>query len=370
MHLVGYRCRRPSAVNPPRLSILLVCLAGCSCADVPPSLAGTCSADLERIATIEGDYAGRAGIGLVAQDYVLTVNNSDRASVHVFDRNGRYLRTFGGAGEGPGEFQSISDVRQLPDGRIVVFDQRALRVTYFTPAMSLEETHPLPVSLWPHGAQWDGEDGWYLTGRMVDRDHFGSPVVHINENGSVLRYFGENETETEGPLAGMMVNRAVALHPDHGLFTLKGNQYVVEHWTPDGSLGRTIEPDVDWFHWPPPWMEDGPTETAGRAVGDREPENAFLDMQFGERGHLWTLSQVTPPNWRDGLSDGRIIDYAAWTDNVVHVLDITRGREICTVRLEDIFVFGGFAGPGILKTYEEGSLGRPTVTFWRLTIQP
>lgn len=348
---------------------LLIGLLTASCGQGPPGVTATCAFDMQRIARIRGDYAGRAGLGLVTDDRILTVNNSDRSSIHVFDREGSYLRTIGGEGQGPGEFQAIGALRELPDGRIAVFDSRALHVSYYTPELIIQGTHRLPVSIWPHGAVWDPSGGWYLAGRMPNRDHFGSPAVRVTEDGSVLTYFGQNETEKEGHLAGMVVPRSIAFHPDHGLFTLKSNQYVLENWTIDGALARTVSLDVEWFQWPPPWIEDLPEETErGVNIADREPENAFLDIQFGADGHLWTLAQVTPLTWREGLSAGRVIDYAAWTDNVIHILDLTAGGDVCTVRIEDVYIFAGFAGRGILKSVEEDRVGQPTVTFWELTI--
>ncbi len=50
-----------------------------------------------------------------------------RSSVRHYDRNGRLVRAIGRQGAGPGEYQGVvSAVRELPDGRILIADQRGI----------------------------------------------------------------------------------------------------------------------------------------------------------------------------------------------------------------------------------------------------
>jgi len=62
------------------------------------------------------------------------VANGGTEEVRVFDSEGNYLRTVGRAGEGPGEFVSLSRVYVLPADSIAVYDSRQRRVTVFDPA--------------------------------------------------------------------------------------------------------------------------------------------------------------------------------------------------------------------------------------------
>ena len=52
-------------------------------------------------------------------------------SIKVFDSKGRYIQTIGRKGEGPGEFISIGDLTFLPNGRLMVMDLEARRISLF-----------------------------------------------------------------------------------------------------------------------------------------------------------------------------------------------------------------------------------------------
>jgi len=54
------------------------------------------------------------------------------AQVRVFDMKGRFLRSFGKKGQGPGEFQVPVYLEISPDGRLLCFDTIAFRLTYFS----------------------------------------------------------------------------------------------------------------------------------------------------------------------------------------------------------------------------------------------
>lgn len=54
--------------------------------------------------------------------------------VRVFDAAGTYVRTLGGRGEGPGEFNRAEAVAVFPDGRLAVRDPGNMRVQVFDPA--------------------------------------------------------------------------------------------------------------------------------------------------------------------------------------------------------------------------------------------
>jgi hypothetical protein len=52
-------------------------------------------------------------------------------AVRQYDAAGRYLRTIGRVGDGPGEYQMVTGVAELPDGRIVMAD-RARRLNVYS----------------------------------------------------------------------------------------------------------------------------------------------------------------------------------------------------------------------------------------------
>ncbi len=71
---------------------------------------------------------GRFAVNQNGQIYI--ADPSDQA-IKVFDADGKYVKTIGSKGGGPGEFQGIIDLRFLPDGRFAALDFRSRRLSIF-----------------------------------------------------------------------------------------------------------------------------------------------------------------------------------------------------------------------------------------------
>jgi hypothetical protein len=120
-----------------------------------PSLdLGTSGAPVEvfnRIATVRTQRSGH-----------IIVANRTPPELRVFDREGRHVRTIGRSGQGPGEYEDISDIVVRPGDALAVLDRRQRRITFLRPdgayASSLAfdppfRTSPYTVSI---GALDDG----------------------------------------------------------------------------------------------------------------------------------------------------------------------------------------------------------------------
>ena len=69
----------------------------------------------------------------------------DRTSqtIRVFDGSGRHLRTSGGKGGGPGEFQALSWLHLLPGDSLMAYDAAVRRLSIFDPEGNLTSTRTL-----------------------------------------------------------------------------------------------------------------------------------------------------------------------------------------------------------------------------------
>lgn len=76
---------------------------------------------------------GRIWSLAVDDDRNVYVFDEQAQHVRVFDAAGVYLRTLGGRGEGPGEFNRAEAVAVFPDGRLAVRDPGNMRVQVFDP---------------------------------------------------------------------------------------------------------------------------------------------------------------------------------------------------------------------------------------------
>ena len=85
------------------------------------------------------------GIATVVRDGEgsLIVADNGAGEIRIFDAEGNHLRSFGGRGEGPGEFQTLVGAWPLADGSIVAADRRLQRITRFDAEGSLLGTGAL-----------------------------------------------------------------------------------------------------------------------------------------------------------------------------------------------------------------------------------
>lgn len=82
-----------------------------------------------------------SGVLVDEKDFIYVSDYQD-AMIKVFDPQGRFVRAIGRKGQGPGEFQGISSMEFLPDGRLLVFDIRSRRTSLFDRTGRYDGGHP------------------------------------------------------------------------------------------------------------------------------------------------------------------------------------------------------------------------------------
>ncbi len=75
----------------------------------------------------------------------IVVLDTRAQELRIFDSTGVHLRTFGGRGADPGQFNEANGFVLTGEGRIVVHDPRNLRLTVFDPEGGLVRTQPIDV---------------------------------------------------------------------------------------------------------------------------------------------------------------------------------------------------------------------------------
>ena len=172
------------------------------------------------------------------------VNDSGNARIAVFDSSGRFERSIGGRGEGPGEF-IINEMYELSDGVLKIFDHSLHRTTFFRTDGSLE--------------RMTRGTGRYL----ADRELFVRPggPSHYDENGHLWIAAGFITVTAANDSIGSAATREIRIAyefptPGRG----KGGKarpdmpFVERPSTrilSDGSIMLTdgVEP-VLWWYWP------------------------------------------------------------------------------------------------------------------------
>lgn len=137
---------------------LLVCIVFAACSKQPENNQKTNTSDIEAsILTIIGEedqpFEHQLGEPMsVFTDESGHIFIADQASltIKVFDDTGSYLRSFGGRGRGPEEFQQFNLVGKVYEDTLLVQDRGKLAFIYITSKGEFLSSHPVDISYMPN----------------------------------------------------------------------------------------------------------------------------------------------------------------------------------------------------------------------------
>ncbi|HUG27674.1 MAG TPA: 6-bladed beta-propeller, partial [Gemmatimonadales bacterium] len=257
----------------------------------------------------------------------------------VFDRTGRFIRTVGRQGGGPGEMQRATGVAVMPDGHLLVVDMAGARISAFDTAGRY--LHAFPVSggftviPWPGGVDWNGYF-YNAVPRIVDGE-FTVAVVRYDSAMTPLdtlfpptwasqEYFehrrGDNHSRATVPYTSSLTWK---LTKDGDFWSLLTGPYelvrqsgsgdtlrvVTKPFTPVAVTGEEKDTAVARLKW---FTDEGGTVDRGRIPNTKPATQGFL---VADDGHLWVSAT------RSDTSD---------VNRVFEIFD-PDGRYLGTVRL-------------------------------------
>ncbi len=129
-----------------------------------PEAAWRLEPDLQ-VGEIDGPLAfGRINWVTPGPDNGLLVLDGQSHLVHVFDSEGRPIRSFGGEGDGPGEFRRPASITALADGRVAVGEGFPPVLHWLTAAGEYLSSTRLPIARDEAGTRTAGSFGvWQVT---------------------------------------------------------------------------------------------------------------------------------------------------------------------------------------------------------------
>jgi len=245
-----------------------------------------------------------------ADDDILIFDHEDQ-QVKVFDRDGVYLRSFGGFGQGPGEFQNVIDLDSLPDGRIIFLDTAVRRTSVFGPGCIFQRSHP-----W-RGFHMDillaGAD-YYI----VDETVFMQPprfmVKKIGLDGDEILSFGEftppgirmvreGETVYSITVPDLPSSKFASDPQRERLYHCLNERFLIEVYDSQGRLFRRIErpytavpftrEDAERFYASHDRNQDKIYGKLARQVDLPRVKTVTDYMLVDDVGNLWVRTQET-----------------------------------------------------------------------------
>lgn len=231
-------------------------------------------------------------------------------ALRFYDSTGTYVRTLGGPGQGPGEYQnaSLGMAVRHSDGRLVMRDPRNGRMNVYNPDGSPSESWPVASVLYSAQATaLDASDHMYLkilTGRPERNKQWPIALLHLDDTGQVVDTIMPPTLPNEPNDSGFAfpVAKLWSLSPSGGFVVGINDRYVIELHRTDGSVLRIVR-DVDPVAVLPEeraehekvraWRQrvQGSSLTADiPPVPDTKP--AYRSFSVGDLGRLWVRRYV------------------------------------------------------------------------------
>lgn len=197
-----------------------------------------------RVGSLEDPVAGFSDIRAltVGDDGLLRVLDADARQVRVFTPAGEWLRSIGGPGQGPGEFERPSAMGLLGD-TLWVHDLNAFRISWFDPegevlfttpgaGVTIETAGGRSVRVVPYHPREDGTiESTAILPSISSADSI--PVLRFSRNGSVLdtlRWRKIEPSRTESVSVGGRDLNVPTLRPTSPIVDFDGRDSVVVSW--------------------------------------------------------------------------------------------------------------------------------------------
>ena len=188
--------------------------------------------------------------GVLFEDGRIAVSELTSSEVRLFDSTGQHQRTFGGAGDGPGEFRSLGGLFGFRGDSIAVYDQRLRRTTIFSLSSGAQRTVPNQIegNFYPFGILEGGHLLFYNRGAGYRPDL--SPGLQWDTTDVVLT----EPAEGSPTVIARLPSRQQLILPDGNTELLAPGQWSIQAVADDGFyyvagtlrriLRRPVEPQA------------------------------------------------------------------------------------------------------------------------------
>jgi len=208
------------------------------------------------------------------------VADSRNTRIQVFSPEGRYLRTIGRKGQGPGEFMSTGSIDFDGEGRLHVLDSLQRRIQVFTPKGEVLKT--IPVSK--------------LDIRQMRLLRSGKIAVEISVRGpklvkllgpdlAPLREFGEPFDYGDGLANGVGNSWDFAVDLEDNIYLCFQFQNRIEKYSPDGQALWRADRELNY---PAKMVEKGRRE--GARVFYPRFNSVAVGLDADDSGRIWVVT--------------------------------------------------------------------------------
>ncbi|MCA9764269.1 MAG: 6-bladed beta-propeller [Gemmatimonadetes bacterium] len=278
--------------------------------------------------------------------------------IPVFDSTGRYLRSIGREGSGPGEYRRVSRILVLESDSILVLDDQLRRATILAPDLAYVRSFQFPAV--PYDVVQIGERTLAVTSAIPLPD---SSFQVINLEGGRVRAFASNASAGGPPLPHVLARA------DSGFWSAPvAGGAEITFWDSRGDRVGSVPIASDWMTP----LRGGPI------TPDSPPVSQVRGLWAGQDGLLWILASVADPEWAEGLGESgigeggvtsfRITDRDAVFDSVIEALDSRTGEVVASHRFDEEFRLVPF--PGVVSRLVESPDAGLRLELFKVSLAP
>lgn len=252
----------------------------------------------------------------------------------VMDSSGNFIRTLGRRGEGPGEFQYVSQIYPKADS-VVVTDIRGAAALFdgsgrFVRAFGAPRNAITQVILLRG-------DTLLLPAAISTEERFGLPLHLIAPTGDTARSFGADD-RTINPKLAIANHRVVAPQSDTTFWVARIDRYEIERWHINGTRLQVLQAKRPWFvartqDW------DGTFQTT--------PPSRVKQIHQARSGHLFVVLERARADWsptpdsdsrRESSEGNSLIAQMKQFEHVVEVLEPESGALLASIPSEGTYL--------------------------------
>lgn len=139
--------------------------------------------------TGDGWVSATGNVVRTSEHYLVNVFPA-KSVIHLYSRDGKFLRILGGEGSGPGEYRYIRALRTSAGDSIHVFDVMLGRRTVLSPDLTPVRSTRIPVNMHPRGGIVLRDGSVVVNADVYTPDGIGFPLHLIGARGESNRSFG------------------------------------------------------------------------------------------------------------------------------------------------------------------------------------
>ena len=240
--------------------------------------------------------------------------------IFVYDRDGKFMRSIGRRGGGPGEFNAAPKLTVDATDTVRAIES-GTRYHVIAPDLAIKRTTPLVMSVSAPIAESDGK---LLAVTPSTSGPNATTLGVFDRAGQRVQAFGKLPSGVDAE----MRFRRLAIGPRGSRWGLSTAAYVIERWQPDGSIAQRLTAERDWF------------KKSNEPAGDarlRKPPARLIGLLVDAQERLFVFAIVADANWKP-VGATPAAEPNQVFDTIVEVIDPRAGKLLARTRLDQFLV--------------------------------